>query len=71
MTWTPTTAADIDTAMRLGVNYPAGPLGWADAIGPARVARVLQHLQHHYGDVRYRRAPRLSRLQHEEGRFHG
>jgi 3-hydroxybutyryl-CoA dehydrogenase len=71
MTWTPTTAADIDTAMRLGVNYPAGPLGWADAIGPARVAQVLQHLQHHYGDVRYRRAPLLTRLQHEEGRFHG
>ena len=30
-------AADIDTAMRLGVNYPAGPLEWARQWGiPAR-----------------------------------
>ena len=27
-------AADIDLAMRAGVNYPQGPLAWADAIGP-------------------------------------
>ena len=33
MTWTGTSAADIDTAMRLGTAYPQGPLAWADAIG--------------------------------------
>jgi 3-hydroxybutyryl-CoA dehydrogenase len=71
MTWSGTRAADIDTAMRLGTAYPVGPLAWADAIGPARVAQLLTHLQAHYGEVRYRRAPLLSRLQHTNGRFHG
>ncbi len=26
-------AADVDTAMRLGTNYPRGPLEWAEALG--------------------------------------
>ena len=69
MTWTGTTAADIDTAMRLGTAYPVGPLAWADAIGVARVATVLAHLQAHYGDARYRRAPRLAAAQFEGGRL--
>ena len=71
MTWTGTRATDIDTAMRLGTAYPVGPLAWADAIGPARVATVLAHLQAHYGEVRYRRAPALTALRHGGGRFHG
>ena len=71
MTWTGTRAADIDTAMRLGTAYPVGPLAWADAIGPSRVAAVLANLQAHYGEVRYRRAPALSALQHDGGTFHG
>ena len=71
MTWTGTRASDIDTAMRLGTAYPVGPMAWADAIGPARVATVLAHLQAHYGEVRYRRAPALSALRHGGGRFHG
>ena len=56
--------------MRLGTAYPVGPLAWADAIGPARVATVLTHLQQHYGEVRYRRSPALSHLQHTGGLFH-
>ena len=28
-------AADIDTAMRLGTNYPLGPLAWGQSWGPA------------------------------------
>ena len=32
-------AEDIDTAMRLGFNYPRGPFEWGEAIGPARVRR--------------------------------
>ena len=69
MTWTPTTARDIDTAMRLGTAYPVGPLAWADQIGAARVVTVLTHLQAHYGDVRYRRAPALSRARCNGTRF--
>jgi len=61
MAWTGTRAADIDIAMVLGTAYPIGPLAWADAIGPSRVVRVLEHLQRHYGETRYRRSPRLSR----------
>jgi 3-hydroxybutyryl-CoA dehydrogenase len=71
MTWTGTTAKDIDTSMVLGTAYPMGPLAWADALGASRVATVLANLQAHYGEVRYRRAPRLSRLQHTGARFHG
>lgn len=70
LTWTGTVPTDIDTAMRLGTAYPVGPLAWADAIGPARVATVLTHLQQHYGEVRYRRSPALSHLQHTGGLFH-
>lgn len=70
MTWTGTTARDIDTAMVLGTAYPAGPLAWADAIGVARVAAVLANLQSHYGEVRYRRAPALSRAHFNHARLH-
>ena len=70
MTWTGTTARDIDTAMLLGTAYPAGPLAWADAIGVARVATVLVNLQSHYGEARYRRAPALSRARFNGARFH-
>jgi len=54
-------AADVDLAMQKGVNYPKGPLAWADAIGPARVRDALANLGRHYGEARYRVAPRLSR----------
>ncbi|MFC6668711.1 3-hydroxyacyl-CoA dehydrogenase family protein [Marinobacterium aestuariivivens] len=47
-------AADADTAMRYGVNYPCGPLAWAEQIGLAAVHRILGHLQQSYGDDRYR-----------------
>jgi len=69
MTWSGTRAADIDTAMRLGNAYPVGPLAWADAIGVARVAAVLAHLQSHYGDARYRRAPLLAAAQYAQSRL--
>jgi len=55
------TAADVDTAMRLGTNYPVGPLEWADAVGPARVVRVLDNIADYYGEPRYRPAPLLRR----------
>ncbi len=54
-------AADIDAAMRLGTNYPAGPLEWADALGPERVVAVLDHLRAAYGEDRYRASLALRR----------
>ena len=47
-------AEDIDTAMRLGVNYPQGPLAWGESLGWRRVLRLLENLQQHYGEERYR-----------------
>jgi 3-hydroxybutyryl-CoA dehydrogenase len=54
-------ARDIDLAMRNGVNYPRGPLAWADAIGVAHVCAVLRNLGLQYGPERYRIAPLLVR----------
>jgi 3-hydroxybutyryl-CoA dehydrogenase len=51
----------IDLAMRLGVNYPQGPLAWGGQIGFSRVLQVLEHLQNEYGEARYRPAPNLRR----------
>lgn len=63
-------AADIDLAMRAGVNYPQGPLAWAGQIGIGNVLRVLDNLQTAYGEERYRPSLLLRRL-HAEGRaFH-
>lgn len=70
MTWTGTRAQDIDVAMVLGTAYPLGPLAWADAIGPSRVVRVLEHLHAHYGEARYRRSPRLLRAHFAREKLH-
>lgn len=35
---------EIDTAMRLGAAYPAGPFEWASRIGPERIHRLLSIL---------------------------
>ena len=53
--------ASADLAMEKGVNYPRGPLAWADAIGVATVQRVLMNLAFHYGEERYRVSPLLRR----------
>ncbi len=56
------TAADIDTGMIHGLNYPRGPLAWADAIGLDHVLAVLDALVDERGEERYRAAPALRRL---------
>jgi 3-hydroxybutyryl-CoA dehydrogenase len=48
------TPQDIDLAMTYGVNYPRGPLAWADAVGAAHILSVLENLHVAYGDDRYR-----------------
>jgi 3-hydroxybutyryl-CoA dehydrogenase len=54
-------AADIDTAMRLGVGYPLGPLTWADRWGARTVLAILDSLENWYRDGRYRASPLLRR----------
>jgi 3-hydroxybutyryl-CoA dehydrogenase len=56
--------------MEKGVNYPRGPLGWADEIGVAYVHRVLAHLASGYGEDRYRVSPLLSALRAAGQPFH-
>jgi len=46
--------ADIDRAVTLGLNYPRGPFGFGDALGPERVYKVLSAMYRIYGDSRYR-----------------
>jgi 3-hydroxybutyryl-CoA dehydrogenase len=50
---------DIDTAMRLGTNYPIGPLEWGDRWGAETVHTVLSAIHDAYGDPRYRPSPLL------------
>ncbi len=63
-------AADIDLAMRAGVNYPQGPLAWADAIGLRHILTVLENLQASYGEERYRSSLLLRRRVAEGSTFH-
>lgn len=46
-------AADIDTAMRLGAGYPLGPLEWCDRISARYVVELLQGLHDAYPGGRY------------------
>jgi 3-hydroxybutyryl-CoA dehydrogenase len=55
-------AADIDTAMRLGTNYPLGPLAWGQRWGPDTVLAVLDAMQAWYGEDRYRPSALLRRI---------
>jgi 3-hydroxybutyryl-CoA dehydrogenase len=51
--------ADMDTAMRLGFNWPRGPLELTELIGAERAAGLLEELRGQHGDA-YRPAPRLT-----------
>jgi 3-hydroxybutyryl-CoA dehydrogenase len=55
-------ARDIDAGMVHGLNYPRGPLGWADEIGLDHVLGVLDALYEERREERYRTAPSLRRL---------
>ncbi len=63
-------AAAADTAMLKGVNYPRGPLAWADALGASTVATVLDNLAKVYGEDRYRVSPLLRRKAWTNAGFH-
>ena len=61
----------IDTAMRKGMNYPLGPLAWADRVGPRFILRVLESLMNTYGEDRYRPSSLLRRTVARNGRLSG
>ena len=65
--------ADLETAVKLGLAYPMGPLEMGNCYGPTNVLEVLFNMQTVYGDPRYRPSPWLRRrgaiglsLLHEE-----
>ncbi len=51
--------AGADTAMKLGVNYPAGPFEWLAQLGAAPVVDLLDGLFDAYRSERYRISPLL------------
>lgn len=51
---------DMETAMRLGFNWPLGPIGFTELIGASRAAALLESLRERHGDA-YRPAPLLQR----------
>ncbi|MDQ1919768.1 3-hydroxyacyl-CoA dehydrogenase PaaH [Massilia pseudoviolaceinigra] len=55
------TVQAVDIAMQKGVNYPRGPLAWANAVGIAHIVSVLANLAAVYGEDRYRVSPLLRR----------
>ena len=63
-------APAVDIAMQRGVNYPLGPLAWADKIGPGQVLKVLENLQQAYGLDRYRPSLLLRRMVESGKKFH-
>ena len=61
----------VDIAMKGGVNYPQGPLAWADQLGLPLVATVLENLALLYGEDRYRISPLIQRKCFAETNFLG
>lgn len=53
--------ASVDTAMKLGTNYPLGPFEWLDKLGAPTVCNLLDHLDAVYRGERYRASLLLRR----------
>jgi 3-hydroxybutyryl-CoA dehydrogenase len=54
--------AGADAAMKLGVNYPAGPFEWLSRWSAREVVALLDALDHHQRGERYRASSLLRRL---------
>ena len=61
---------DIDIAMKLGTNYPMGPIEWGEKIGFNQVNAVIAALFADLGEERYRVCPLLKELA-TTGKFWG
>jgi 3-hydroxybutyryl-CoA dehydrogenase len=59
----------IDTAMRLGTNWPKGPLAWGEHLGLGRVVATLDALAATAPDARYAVVPLLRSLAGSGGSF--
>lgn len=51
--------SDIDTAMKLGTNYPGGPFEWLEKIGIITVYELLEAIYEDTKDERYKICPLL------------
>ena len=58
------TREEIDLAMKLGTNYPAGPFEWLEKIGVKNIYHLLQKLSEK--DTRYNPAPALEKKYKEK-----
>lgn len=57
------TKEDIDTAMKLGTNYPKGPLEWAEQIGHRTIRGTLRALNEQSPEKRYEPAALFARTE--------
>ena len=62
--------ADVDLATTFGLNYPQGPLIWADQLGVENVSEVVKNLGAAYGDDHYRLSRLIQRLVHGKQKFY-
>ena len=67
--WQIASAADLESAMTKGVNYPKGLLQWANEWGVDHVYSVIEKLREQYREDRYRPSPLLKKLAIEKGAF--
>ena len=63
--------SDIDKGMRLGTNYPYGPLEWCDLIGVKDVYETLDAIWNDTHDERYKICPLLREKYLKKEKFYG